>query len=202
MAQPIFEGGFRSPVFDAQAVFRALMDAMARPGSLQALSIAVEAPAPLNAGAGAVLLALADADTPVWLDKASRKNPALAQWIAFHTGAPVTEDRAEADFAVIAEAGEGLDLGGFRLGSQEYPDRSTTLILCVPGFGAGAALTCAGPGIKTTAAFAPDALPENFLDAWRANQAQFPRGVDVVFAGSGQLAGLPRTTRLSQNVEA
>ncbi|TIT74126.1 MAG: carbon-phosphorus lyase subunit PhnH, partial [Mesorhizobium sp.] len=49
IATQSIEGGFADPVFNAQAVFRAVMDAMARPGSVQALPSLTHPPAPLSA---------------------------------------------------------------------------------------------------------------------------------------------------------
>ena len=45
--------GFHQPVFQAQSAFRAILDALARPGTVQALGETVDAPAPLSAGANA-----------------------------------------------------------------------------------------------------------------------------------------------------
>ncbi len=37
-----------------------------------------------------------------------------------------------------------------------------------------------------------------FVDQWAANRGAFPRGIDLIFAGEGALAALPRTTRISK----
>ena len=51
-----YAGAFTDPVFQSQSVFRALMDAMARPGTIMPLGAAATPPAPLGAGAGAIAL--------------------------------------------------------------------------------------------------------------------------------------------------
>ena len=65
--------GFAEPAVDSQRVFRAVLDAMARPGMLVRVPATIEPPAPLGIATGAVLLALADQDTNVWLDGAAHK---------------------------------------------------------------------------------------------------------------------------------
>ncbi|HEY4174083.1 MAG TPA: phosphonate C-P lyase system protein PhnH, partial [Rhodopila sp.] len=71
--------GFADSVADAQSCFRAVLNAMARPGHIHTVS-GVSAPAPLCNAAAAVLLTLADHETPLWLDPAAA--PA-ATWITF-----------------------------------------------------------------------------------------------------------------------
>ena len=61
---------FPEPVLASQAVFRAVMDAFARPGAVKPLPPASGAPPPLSATAAAVALAMLDYETPVWLDAA------------------------------------------------------------------------------------------------------------------------------------
>ena len=192
----VFAGAFASPVFDAQAVFRALMEAMARPGTVQPVAASAEAPEPLAPAAAALALTLCDADTPVWLDAALAAEAAVGRWLAFHTGAPVTADAGEAAFALIADAGALASFDRFAHGAQDYPDRSATLIVQTRSLAAGPALTLKGPGIRDSAAIAPAGLPERFADLWAANNSLFPRGVDLVFAGPGAVAALPRTTRI------
>ena len=88
--------GFADPVRDGQAVFRAVMDAMARPGRIHRIAAPLTPPAPLARATAAVLLTLVDGETPLWLDE-----PAAAawEWVSFHCGAHRAE-MATAQFAV------------------------------------------------------------------------------------------------------
>jgi len=197
----IVEGGFAEPVFAAQSVFRAVMDAMARPGTVHGIGTDARPPEPLNATAAAVALTLADADTPVWLDADLARNVAVKGWLSFHTGAPLAEFPSDAAFAIISNPATVPPLSGFALGTQEYPDRSTTLILQVETLTGGPELTLEGPGIKTTQTIAPQPLPGHFGMQWRENNALYPRGIDIILAAPDAVACLPRTTRI-ENGEA
>ncbi|WP_159945935.1 phosphonate C-P lyase system protein PhnH [Rhizobium sp. 18065] len=189
-------GGFPDAVFNAQSVFRVLMDCMARPGLLGAVLPPVAPPAPLGIAAGALLLTLCDHDTPVWLTPGLNKS-ALPDWIGFHTGAPLTREKIDARFA-FAEARAMLpSLAHFSLGSQEYPDRSTTIIVEVDAFEGGRPLQLSGPGIRETVQIAPMGLPDMLLRQWTDNRALFPRGVDVVLTAGRQLIALPRTCKIT-----
>jgi alpha-D-ribose 1-methylphosphonate 5-triphosphate synthase subunit PhnH len=182
--------------FADQAVFRAVMDAMAHPGRVNPLAAQPAGwPAPLNAGAAAVALCLADFETPVWLDEAVRKTAAAA-WLRFQTGARITGDPREAAFAFVTDTRNAPDFQAFALGSLDYPDRSTTFVLQVEEFRGGAARTLAGPGIRDTAAFSASPLPGDFDARLAANRALAPRGVDFIFVSSSAVAALPRSTRL------
>ncbi len=193
----VFDGGFADPVFEAQDVFRRLMNAMARPGTIESVATTARPPAPLSPVSGALALALFDADTPVWLDPTLAGAPDVTQWLRFHTGVAITADAATAQFALIADPSRLERLDGFAQGEQAYPDRSTTLIIEVGTLTGGVPMTLTGPGIRTQASIAPVGLPETFADQWAANHALFPRGVDVVLASAGGLVALPRTTRLT-----
>ncbi len=157
MQTDALSGGFADPPVEAARAFRACLEAMARPGRLQAVAGAAP-PAPLSPAAGAVLLTLVDAETPLHLAP-SHDTDAVRAWIAFHTGAPLV-GRGEARFA-LGDWAALLPLGDYPLGTPEYPDRSATLIVEVAGFdGPEARLT--GPGIETAHRLA---LPETAASA-------------------------------------
>ncbi|CDX57265.1 phosphonate C-P lyase system protein PhnH [Mesorhizobium sp. LCM 4577] len=196
IATQSIDGGFADPVFNAQAVFRAIMDAMARPGTVQDLPQLAHPPAPLSATAGAVALSLCDNDTPVWLDPPLQAEAPVKAWLGFHTGAPLANTPADAHFALIANPKEMAALDGFAQGTQEYPDRSTTLILLVDDLASGPSLLLEGPGIEKTSMIAPPGMPRHFVEQWKQNNQRFPRGVDIILAAPGSLACLPRTTRI------
>ncbi|MDL2400217.1 phosphonate C-P lyase system protein PhnH [Rhizobium mayense] len=188
-------GGFADPVFDAQSVFKMMMDAMARPGTIQTVISDIAPPAPLDIAAGAIGLTLCDHDTPVWLSAGLAKS-AMPEWLSFHTGATVTSERIEARFAFI-EAGVALaSFNQFAVGTQEYPDRSTTLVLEIEALKGGKELALSGPGIADIRMIAPVGLPDTFLRIWNDNRALFPRGVDLVLTAGRQFLCLPRTTKI------
>jgi alpha-D-ribose 1-methylphosphonate 5-triphosphate synthase subunit PhnH len=192
------EGGFENPVFDAQTVFRAVMDAMARPGCVRPVPVFAAPPAPLLPVAAAVTLALCDHDTPLWLDASLQASTAVKSWLGFHSGAPLARTPDEAHFVVVAAPGELISLDNFSQGTQEYPDRSATLILQVESLSIGSPLLLEGPGIEKTANLAPSPLPRHFVEQWKQNNQRFPRGVDVILAAPEGVACLPRTTRIQE----
>ncbi|MCJ2050625.1 phosphonate C-P lyase system protein PhnH [Methylobacterium sp. J-070] len=190
--------GFADPVHDAQGTFRAVMDALARPGQPRPLAPGLTPPAPLTPELAAVALALTDADTPVWLDAALAAAPDVAAYLRFHTGAPLTDDPAQAAFALIRDPGRCPPLGRFAPGTPAYPDTSTTLVLACEAITEGEGLHLAGPGIAGTVRLAAAPLPEGFVTQLAANRADFPLGVDLILTAPGRVAGLPRSTAVSE----
>src|SRR6185312_9949622 len=123
--------GFADKVLSAQSTFRSVMDAMARPGSVQRIQPAAGAADIMMRGTAALALTLFDHDTPIWLDSVMSAAPEVARWLKFHTGAPVVTDSSIASFALVGDPQNLPALDRFAFGSNEYPDRSTTLILQV-----------------------------------------------------------------------
>jgi alpha-D-ribose 1-methylphosphonate 5-triphosphate synthase subunit PhnH len=186
---------FADPVHASQGTFRAVMDALARPATVVPVPAIVWAP-PLGPAAAAVALTLLDYETPVWLDRKLASAPGLTDWFRFHTGAPMTADPGRAAFAFAADAAQAPPLDAFALGTMEYPDRSTTLLLQVETFSAGERFTLSGPGIAGTQSFTVDPLPSDFRAQLIANRERFPRGVDVILVTDDAIAALPRSVRV------
>ena len=190
----LLDGGFTAPVFQSQAAFRLVMDAMAQPGRIVDLGHPVQAPAPLEPAAAAFLATLADYDTSVWFEDSGAD--AAVSWLTFHTGAAVTKDPSTASFAILSK---NSPVGGwlkFPMGSLSYPDRSATLLLPVESLRDGTPLTIRGPGIETAATIAPRGLPDGFTETMAINAARFPLGFDLLMTCGSELLALPRTTRL------
>jgi alpha-D-ribose 1-methylphosphonate 5-triphosphate synthase subunit PhnH len=191
----IYAGGFEKPVFQSQSVFKAVMDGMARPGTTRTIDKGAVPPAPMGGGAGAIALTLCDHDTPVYLSM-PLVEAGLPGWLAFQTGALVTEDRTEAQFAFLDRSTPLPPLSTFAAGTQEYPDRSTTIVLEVPGFKAGQDYTLAGPGIQGSTAINVAGLPAPFEELWKENKVLYPRGVDLILVAGLEMICLPRTVHI------
>lgn len=184
-----FHPGFADPVRDSQAVFRAVMDAMARPGRIHRVAAPLAPPAPLARAAAAVLLTLVDGETPLWLDDHAE---AAWPWIAFHCGA----SRASLGAAQFGVALGPVALDAFSAGTDEEPEGSATVVLQVAGLGAGETLRLTGPGLAAEQALDVDGLPDGFAGFWSVNSRLFPRGIDVILCAGDLLAALPRTVRI------
>jgi alpha-D-ribose 1-methylphosphonate 5-triphosphate synthase subunit PhnH len=188
--------GFADKVLSAQSTFRSVMDAMARPGSVQRIAAAAGTPAAMMRGTAAIALTLFDHDTPVWLDPRMSETSDVAKWLKFHTSAPVVGDSSICSFAVIGDAAALPALDRFSFGSNEYPDRSTTLILQVESLTQGLSLELRGPGIDGVAVLQAAIQPPDLFERLAINAALFPRGIDVVLVADDAIVAIPRTTRL------
>lgn len=182
------EGGFSDAPVEAARAFRAVLEALARPGRIEAVTGAAP-PAPLSVAAGVILLTLCDPTTPLHLAP-SHDTPELRKWIAFHTGAPLVG--AETAVFALGTWAALHPLHRFAIGTPEYPDRSATLVVEVPHLVAeGARLT--GPGIRDAAHLS---LPE--VAAFRANRVLYPLGFDAFLTCGDRLAGLPRSVEVEE----
>ncbi len=198
MSAALASSGPADPVIEAQADFRSLMNALARPGTIEAFAPKLLPPAPLPAGIGSLALALADHEAPLWLDAELAASDEVSAYLRFHTGAKIVADPAAATFALVADFARMPPLASFALGTDEYPDRSTTIIAAVDAIDADGPLELAGPGIATTARIGVAPWRDGLTAELAANRALFPRGVDLVLVAPRRLAALPRTTRVRE----
>lgn len=180
--------GFADPVRDSQTVFRAILNAMALPGRIHAVTGPASPPPPLDRATAAVLLTLVDSETPLWMDEQSR---ASREWVAFHCGTSLVA-AAEARFAVALKTPA---LGGFSAGADEDPEASATLILQIASLGQGRPFRLTGPGLPAPTVLALSGLNERFITEWKTNRCLFPRGLDLILCAGDRLAALPRTTQ-------
>ena len=179
--------GFADPAVEAQACFRAVLDAMSRPGTVHPAGAGLTPPDVLDPATASLLLTLADGDTPVWLDPAFA---AAWDWIAFHCGAVRATSAGSAVFACARDM-PALDC--LHPGSDLAPEDSATLVLQVRAFGQGTPWHLSGPGLREPSVLCVDGLPGDFTAQWAANHALYPRGIDMVLCAGAELCALPRT---------
>lgn len=191
--QTTMSPGFSDPVFQSQAAFRALLTALSEPGLIQQVAPGFAAPDGLEPATAIALLTLADYETPIWLSAALRDGPAGA-WLRFHCGAALVDDPAKAVFAVIDGAGEAPALSDFNPGTDQFPDRSTTVLVQSPYLMGGEAITLTGPGISGSREIAPTGLRPGFWAEVTANAELYPLGVDLILSQGEAVIGLPRST--------
>lgn len=192
---------FASPVHGAQRAFRQILQAMARPGTIQDCGGELDPPSRLSPAMASVCLTLADADAPLWLSPALSTDAAVG-YLKFHCNAPMLDEVGRASF-VLADGAGMPALDACALGDDRYPDRSATLVVEVPRLsteGPGV-WVLRGPGIETTATLATEGLPGDFPARWRDNAARYPCGVDLILTCGSRLAALPRTTRIDDPAE-
>jgi alpha-D-ribose 1-methylphosphonate 5-triphosphate synthase subunit PhnH len=188
------------PVLDAdtaQRTFRAVLDALARPGVPAALPAGDVPPALLP------VLALADLDTPACVlgDTVDDETGggAWAGALVTATSAPVVPLGAARLVAALRPLATG-ELGAVRTGSAAAPEEAALVALAVPALDGGPPLALSGPGVDGTRTVAPRGLPADLVTA-RAATA-YPAGADMLLvAPDGAVLGIPRSTRIEPGIE-
>lgn len=186
------------PAHDSQRLFRQILAALSEPGTLHALAVAEPPQARLGAALWGALLTLCDLETKIWI-AADLDSPPLREALTFHTGARITNDPANADFALLTPESFDPDIP-FALGSDSYPDRSTTLLIAVERLENIEGWRLSGPGIpgQRTLDIGGGAACDTLMTRLAANRASFPCGLDAIFGCGGQLAAIPRSTRVTR----
>ena len=190
--------GFSDPVSQSQLVFRRLLDAMARPGTVETVTLDIEGPETLDLAATAIALALVDFETPLYISPAL-SNKAAETYLKFHCGTRIVTETKDAAFAILDGAPE--DPGAFNTGTEEYPELGATLIIQVEALTASGPLTLTGPGIKDSATLGLPDVPVSFWQARTKLQRYFPRGIDLVFVSGAEMVTVPRTTNVTLQSE-
>ncbi|MBO6862593.1 MAG: phosphonate C-P lyase system protein PhnH [Alphaproteobacteria bacterium] len=188
--------GFSNPVHDSANAFRAILDAMARPGRIVDLPALPEPPKGFDAAAAVLALSLLDDDTPVWIDPGLR-NAALDAYLRFHAGCPIVERTDRCRFAFVAVEAFAELVEDLPIGDPDYPDRSATAIVLCDGLTGGVRRALRGPGIQDVAHLAPKGMTGEGWESLTRNQVLFPLGIDTIFVSKGQIAALPRSIRIS-----
>lgn len=183
--------GFADAAADAQASFRAALQALSMPGLPVPCGVAAPAVPGLMPATVALLLALSDHETPVWWAAAGH-----APWLQFHTGAPMAASPAQAHLAVCPLGVDWPALDAFCPGTDASPERSTTLLVELAAWQGGPPQRCHGPGLREPRTLHLSGLPPRFWTQWQDNHGRFPSGVDVIFVCGDRLMGLPRTTAI------
>jgi alpha-D-ribose 1-methylphosphonate 5-triphosphate synthase subunit PhnH len=181
----------------AQADFRALLAALAEPGTLTTITPPAGVPAALAVAAG-----LADVEVPVCvLTGAGTEHWTQALQLA--TSAPSA--RLEDARMIVALRSPSVDeVAALPRGDALHPELGARLILTVAGLtvaedtGTGTVLALAGPGVPGSRRIRVSGPPSEVFHALAAVNTAFPAGVDTfLVAADGTVAGLPRSTRIS-----
>ena len=197
MTLHVVSPGFENPPSHAALSFRAILNAMSRPGMVLSTPVMLPQVDGFNPVSGMIALTLCDHETVVWLDPGF--DTAVGDYIAFHCGCLVTSDIHEADFAFFKACPDTRQLKALKSGTPDYPDRSATAVIQVEGFNNPANVRLAGPGIKGSTWFGANGFEPDFWGWWRQNNVSFPLGTDVIFSSGDAVAALPRTTRVLEH---
>ena len=189
------EPAFAPTTLESQSVFRVVLDAMSRPGSVGTISSDPVAPAPLDAATAAVALCLFDHDTRVWLGDGIACMD-VYDFLKLHCSCPLIKSGLQADFGLLLARDGVPGLAQFRCGTDAFPETSTTLVIQVPNIDGGTPIRLVGPGIETEATLRVSGVPDYFWQERRNQQAVFPLGVDLIFTSGDRLVALPRSTRI------
>jgi alpha-D-ribose 1-methylphosphonate 5-triphosphate synthase subunit PhnH len=168
-----------------QQNYRVLLEAMARPGSVQTLLGLDENPT----AEVAVLATLLDASVTLCDCDGLLSDSDLS---LLQTG---LADPEQADYLLCS----GRRVPGFepKLGTLPSPEQSATLLIRVTALDKGELrLDLAGPGIKGGQECSVAGLDPQWLARREDWVCGFPLGVDLILVDEKQVLALPRTTRV------
>ncbi|WP_201265566.1 phosphonate C-P lyase system protein PhnH [Mariprofundus sp. EBB-1] len=166
-----------------QQMFRVLLEAMSRPGSIQSLPAALQS----SMADKALLATLLDGEVSM-CDRHALLT--TSDWPLLQAR---QADAEQADY-ILCDGAQAPDFEP-RLGTLSCPDESATLIIKVRSlYGGDMGLKLEGPGIEASTRVVIDGLHPDWLKTRQDWVCSFPLGVDCLFVDESHVIGLPRTT--------
>ena len=142
-------------------------------------------------------MTLFDLKTPIWLER-YLDTPDVRQFLSFHCGSPIAAHPGEAAFAMLSIDEAATRIKNYHVGTPEYPDRATTLLIQTPSLSGGPAVEVIGPGIPDRRIIEATGLGADFWNRRDAINALFPTGLDIVLVDPWRIVGLPRTAQMQR----
>jgi alpha-D-ribose 1-methylphosphonate 5-triphosphate synthase subunit PhnH len=197
-------------VFDAQEHYRILLDAMARPGTINVLPrMSLTTPPALTGAAALVGFALLNADVTFYAD--GEAADVVTRYLVVNTAAR-PESPENADFVFAAGTASAALLADMKKGTLPYPDEGATLVASVgalasevqaPGGKPYLALTLEGPGIRGKKTFFVTGLSSELVAGLQQCNQEFPLGVDLILTDPGhRIACIPRSSRVAWSMSS
>ena len=175
------------PVHDTRACFRALVDAMSRPGTV--------ATAPIEPADHAVLSTLVDHEVTCFTPDETIRT-------ALENEGRLTAAEAEQASIVHAPTPDECPVSDLTRGSLKEPSDGATVVYRVdgleasPGEDGDTTLVVSGPGVPGRRRLAVEGLSPNDARELADAQSTYPRGVDAVLTTERSIAALPRSVAL------
>ncbi|MFD4294725.1 phosphonate C-P lyase system protein PhnH [Rhodococcus sp. NPDC058532] len=168
----------------SQQVYRAMLDAFARPG------LPVSLPDTAFPAALLPMLALADLETSAHLLGAED----WAAVVAVATGAPITA-LGDARLVTSLRCPTELELGSVTAGMALRPESGATVVCAVEALTGGEVVRLTGPGVRHVVECAPIGFDTALWSVRGRLVSGFPAGIDLLLvAPDGAAVGIPRTT--------
>lgn len=179
------------------AVFRAVLEAISRPGKVVDLPAGVATSVP---PAAIPALALADLDVSVGTLEAGDES-AWATSIRSVTGCRLTS-AADSDVVVAIRPPTAVEVESLRIGMAHAPERGARLFVHCEAItegstDAGSTIRVDGPGASAGRTITITGVDADVFRALAAANRAFPAGVDTwLVASDRRMVGIPRSSRI------
>lgn len=194
--------GFENIERDSQNIFRQVLNSFSRPGIAFDINPRVKSSASVTYSIGvSLLLALMETGSVLYTP-GELIDSNLSNFLKFHTGCKLTTIANQAHYIWVQDPQCLPSLSSCALGSVEYPEKSSTLIIEVESFKSPTQLsanhTWHGPGIKEGIDLEIMGLNDSFWKERQEIRLLYPCGVDIIFCTATQIVALPRSTRVGE----
>ena len=185
-----FTMGFDDPELGSQQTFRAMVKALDNPGDLVQIQSKLSVPNALDPASAALFLTLCDDRTTVWADL--NWNFPLIDWFQLQCGCDIVTEPCMASLALITKPNTMPPLDHFRIGDNEDPDTSATLIVQVDKLSENTAKNPIRWILNRMSARSLKGVPAHLRNLWSQQSYLPPWSVDIFLTCDDSLAVMPQ----------